>query len=1443
MLLQSGQNVVSEYETVRKTETAPTNHDNGRYLDLIQDTLKEGWSVHANKDGRLYYCNHITRSAAWLPPAENWGHNTEFPYGWEKAIDSKNRSYYINHQNKCTTYEPPDTYRYDEKPPEPRLVVLNRSPTMGFGFVAGSERPVIVRFVTEGGPSVNKLEPGDRILSVNNEDVKEAPRDHVIQLVRSCESQVSLLVCQPSMSGCAGRKSTLLSAGKKAKLRTRPNRVRFAESVCVNGSPLFPPSAFSLGDLCVPPMANVLKVFLENGQTKSFKYDNTTTVQDVVTSLRDKLCLSAEEHFSLVLEHVKSLKRNKLTLLDPQETLARIAARPGAHKLRCLFRVTFVPVSSAQLAQKDLNALDYLFMQSCNDVTQERFSPELQADVALRLAALHIHQHSLANNISPAKLTVKTVEREFGLERFVPASLIDGMKRKELRRLMAHFLKLNSQMTGSSKMLTQLQAKIHYLDIISGLPSYGAKCFSTNQRDGVERVLLISPRFGLSQIAGVRNSVPQPICNIEHLTRVVVTREDDVTHSVSVHIQPDKFVTFSMEDRDACEFHLVLAGYHKLLTGKELLVEKERDDDDDEYPEDNAPPYLSQHSVFPANWSYLPSTHGRMHSMAFFQSPPYQSVNQTSIIGDDHQNHCDRNMNTTLSNNNHKTHNGSDDFGLDLHSVMTMEILERAKGKPINGLVETRNEEVLRRVAEMQRMVESSEKYLNEHGELVHEYEVKANGKVPWNGSSIDMDSDCESMSSSKVSSNEDAPGVLRHSDSLILLAESINLDLNGMTKGLSLLGSSVPIESSKSHEGTPKAQRRVQGLSQLLNDLHAISNDLSQSESDSESVSTPNSSPIHRNQHDRNNHKSFRSSFGLHSPDSSVLGPDSKDTNLKEYLRQLKEASNNENTQDIDLAAKKLTELYGFEIGDDTFIENDPDVIDLTAIPPPQTPDELDALSVISSAPRGFDDPSTARLHPDDNFEKFLAQVVIAPPTQKVTPAKELTPEEIMSYIIPPPPGLSDEELRNSETEPIVPIVKDDYPKESLYSNSLSTVHTNKPVVLEYATVERKGPFSCCTKSKKVEIESPSYTETDESVIPPPPRRCEHSNQHPPPERPPKSVELQSKLNASPQIRPTANTTRLNGGGGSVTLPPRKPNVPPVPLKPIFRNPVPLPKNLHPESPVRLASIGSPNMNRHVTNYSIVDRAFTSSSNGISPIAAVRNNGHYRSFSDSPPACMPNASVECKPQLSLLCSPQMSRKIPPPINSNPTYPMPKTNGSSSSSPVPEPRNGHVINVINVESLLAKTDVAMAGLLFKLDQIAAQCSAAQAAGGGVLIDEEKFQKARDELTERALHLVTASKFLVIAMSNATGTQLPEHLTSCLTALRRITELAQDMTKHTSAPLQTRNIVLKVHDVASSFRELAGVETGPFGAGPLALQAECLANVLATLLRSLRVFSP
>lgn len=55
-------------------------------------------------------------------------------------------------------------------------------------------------------------------------------------------------------------------------------------------------------------------------------------------------------------------------------------------------------------------SLSLLFSpQCCNDVVQERFAPELKYDIALRIAALAMHQHALSNKMQ-SKLTVKNIE-------------------------------------------------------------------------------------------------------------------------------------------------------------------------------------------------------------------------------------------------------------------------------------------------------------------------------------------------------------------------------------------------------------------------------------------------------------------------------------------------------------------------------------------------------------------------------------------------------------------------------------------------------------------------------------------------------------------------------------------------------------------------------------------------------------------------------------------------------------------------------------------------------------------------------------------------------------------------------------------------------------------------------------------------------------------------
>lgn len=99
-----------------------------------------------------------------------------------------------------------------------------------------------------------------------------------------------------------------------------------------------------------------------------------------------------------------------------------------------------------------------------------------------------------------------------------------------------------------------------------------------------------------------------------------------------------------------------------------------------------------------------------------------------------------------------------DKSGIDIQSVVSMEILEGD-----HNFVETHNEEVLRRVAEMQELVENSEQYLNKHQRE-------------------SSDSDGSHISSDGSVSLPPPPtnlGQLKHSDSLLLLTQVCYIFLN----------------------------------------------------------------------------------------------------------------------------------------------------------------------------------------------------------------------------------------------------------------------------------------------------------------------------------------------------------------------------------------------------------------------------------------------------------------------------------------------------------------------------------------------------------------------------------------------------------------------------------------------------------------------------------------
>ncbi|XP_077393166.1 FERM and PDZ domain-containing protein 4-like isoform X2 [Festucalex cinctus] len=501
---------------------------------------------------------HRTKSSGWPPPSGTWSTSQGPPNGWDTATNREGRDCYINQFSQSGSLEEVRLDGDKFVPPAPRKVEMRRDPVLGFGFVAGSEKPVVVRSVTPGGPSEGKLIPGDEIIMINDEPVSTAPRERVIDLVRSCKESILLTVVQPYPSP----KSAFISAAKKAKLRTNPVKVRFAEEVIINGQV---PETVKDNSLLFMP--NVLKVYLENGQTKSFKFDSNTSIKDVILTLQEKLSIKSIEHFSLILEHRAEGSASKLMLLHEQEMLTQVTKRPGSHKMKCFFRITFVPKDPLELLRRDAIAFEYLYVQSCNDVVLERFGSELKYDTALRLAALQMYILTI-NTKQSQKVSLKYIEKEWGLALFLPPAVLSSMKEKNIKKALTHILKNNQNLVPPGKKLTALQAKVHYLKYLSDLRLYGGRVFKSTLIQGekhTEVTLLVGPKYGISHVINTKTNLVALLADFSHVNRIEMYAEDENKVRVELHVLDVKPITLLMESVDAMNLACLTAGYYRLL--------------------------------------------------------------------------------------------------------------------------------------------------------------------------------------------------------------------------------------------------------------------------------------------------------------------------------------------------------------------------------------------------------------------------------------------------------------------------------------------------------------------------------------------------------------------------------------------------------------------------------------------------------------------------------------------------------------------------------------------------------------------------------------------------------------------------------------------------------------------------------------------------------------
>ncbi|XP_015243710.1 PREDICTED: FERM and PDZ domain-containing protein 1-like [Cyprinodon variegatus] len=428
------------------------------------------------------------------------------------------------------------------------------------GLTLSTQIPILVEEVMPGGPADGRLVPGDQLVKINDIAVDDLTPEQAAEIIRECQDTLTMTVLRI----IKGPKSSFITPEKRAKLRSNPVKVHFAEEVEVNGQ--------SQGNslLFLP---NVLKVYLENGQTKAFKFEISTTVKDIVMTLKEKLSLNRIEHFSLVLEQQHNSSR--LLLLHDEERIHQVVQKKEVHNYRCLFRVCFLPKDFKALLQEDPAAFEYLYLQGVNDVLQERYAVEMRCNAALRLAALHIQERLVSSGQSP-KANLKMITKTWGIENFVSSTLLRNMREKDLRKAISfHLKKTQSHQDPRQKALSVEQARINYLEELSDLKSFGGKSFGATLmlQDRESMVsLLVGARYGVSQVVNHKLSIMTTLTEFNSITRVELLPESDKVSLVKIYLQDIKPITLLLEASAAKDMSCLIAGYCRVFIDPNLNV-------------------------------------------------------------------------------------------------------------------------------------------------------------------------------------------------------------------------------------------------------------------------------------------------------------------------------------------------------------------------------------------------------------------------------------------------------------------------------------------------------------------------------------------------------------------------------------------------------------------------------------------------------------------------------------------------------------------------------------------------------------------------------------------------------------------------------------------------------------------------------------------------------
>ncbi|XP_060807094.1 focal adhesion kinase 1 isoform X3 [Amyelois transitella] len=208
---------------------------------------------------------------------------------------------------------------------------------------------------------------------------------------------------------------------------------------------------------------STLKVHLPNGGFNVVRASADEDVRSVLRLLAARLAAGDRVYASCYALRARRLTTGKIRWIHQDTPVSELLSKWPASEWRLELRVRYLPANLRDLCDSDRVTFHYYYDQVRHDYLNANH-PMVDQDLAIQICCLEIKYFCKDNQISlDKKSNIEYLEKEFGLHKFLPKSVLDAIKPKVLKKAIQQQFKKVAGLSDTECMLKYLETMhTHY---------------------------------------------------------------------------------------------------------------------------------------------------------------------------------------------------------------------------------------------------------------------------------------------------------------------------------------------------------------------------------------------------------------------------------------------------------------------------------------------------------------------------------------------------------------------------------------------------------------------------------------------------------------------------------------------------------------------------------------------------------------------------------------------------------------------------------------------------------------------------------------------------------------------------------------------------------------------------------------------------------------------